>query len=300
MADFPFAAAGNLLGDIMGIIHGGNMAAANNQQQWNMFNQNAQLQREFAQNAVQWRVADAKAAGIHPIYALGGAGATYTPSAMNLGGGDDGSHFSRIGQNLGRAIEQMKGKEARELTLFEQTRNAQELERGQLQNDMLKLQLAGMAARNRSAQLGPGMPPGISPPTAATGQAEIKPNEITSSQGDIPHAAAGPVAPSNQWRMAPDGAVYPTPEKNLQMDDFGSPGWLPWMYRNHILPFGKQMVGIDVQPYAPPKSWLPPGATRWVKHPDGSWYPSFDKFDRDVQRSRHNQSFPTPQYDRRR
>ena len=34
-------------------------------------NANAALQREFAQNGIRWKVADAEAAGIHPLYALG-------------------------------------------------------------------------------------------------------------------------------------------------------------------------------------------------------------------------------------
>ncbi len=40
----------------------------------------AALQREFAQKGIQWTVEDAKAAGIHPLYALqGGQAASYTP-----------------------------------------------------------------------------------------------------------------------------------------------------------------------------------------------------------------------------
>lgn len=37
-------------------------------------------QREFAQHGIRWRVADAKAAGIHPLAALGSPGAQYQPS----------------------------------------------------------------------------------------------------------------------------------------------------------------------------------------------------------------------------
>lgn len=39
----------------------------------------AALQREFAQKGIQWRVADAKAAGIHPLYALGAQTNSYQP-----------------------------------------------------------------------------------------------------------------------------------------------------------------------------------------------------------------------------
>lgn len=38
-------------------------------------------QKEFAQNSIRWRVADAKAAGLHPLYALGAQGASYSPQA---------------------------------------------------------------------------------------------------------------------------------------------------------------------------------------------------------------------------
>ncbi len=40
-------------------------------------------QKEFAQNGIQWRTADAKAAGLHPLYAIGASGATYTPVSQD-------------------------------------------------------------------------------------------------------------------------------------------------------------------------------------------------------------------------
>jgi hypothetical protein len=56
-------------------------------------------QREFAQMGIQWKVADAKAAGLHPLYALGGSGATYSPSAQPLMSGADASRaMQSIGQ----------------------------------------------------------------------------------------------------------------------------------------------------------------------------------------------------------
>ena len=42
--------------------------------------QNAQLQREFAQNQIQWRVADAKKAGLHPLFAMGASTQPASPS----------------------------------------------------------------------------------------------------------------------------------------------------------------------------------------------------------------------------
>lgn len=39
--------------------------------------QNAALQKEFAQHGISWKVADAKRAGIHPLYALGSNGISF-------------------------------------------------------------------------------------------------------------------------------------------------------------------------------------------------------------------------------
>jgi len=47
-----------------------------------MRNQDIAYQKEFAQHGIRWRVEDAKAAGLHPLSALGAAGASYTPGAI--------------------------------------------------------------------------------------------------------------------------------------------------------------------------------------------------------------------------
>lgn len=58
-------------------------------------------QKEFAQNGIRWKVEDAKAAGIHPIFAVGANTPTYSPQAAV--GTDYG--ISAAGQNISRAIE---------------------------------------------------------------------------------------------------------------------------------------------------------------------------------------------------
>lgn len=62
--------------------------------------QNANLanQREFAQHGIRWRVADAKAAGLHPVYALGGAGAAYSPQPIIVD--PVAEAISRMGQQM--------------------------------------------------------------------------------------------------------------------------------------------------------------------------------------------------------
>lgn len=50
---------------------------------------NYQNQKEFAQHGISWKVEDAKRAGLHPLFALSGGGAGYSPSAQPLMTGQD-------------------------------------------------------------------------------------------------------------------------------------------------------------------------------------------------------------------
>lgn len=69
---------------------------------WN-FNQNANLQREFAQSGIQWRVADAEAAGVHPLYALGQGVTAASPISLSGGGFGMGQALASMGQDATRA-----------------------------------------------------------------------------------------------------------------------------------------------------------------------------------------------------
>lgn len=62
---------------------------------------NAELQREFAQKSIQWRVQDAQAAGISPLAALG---ASTTSAAPSYVGSDIGKSVTRAGSRIGQAI----------------------------------------------------------------------------------------------------------------------------------------------------------------------------------------------------
>lgn len=65
--------------------------------------ENVAYQREFAQHGISWRVEDAKRAGLHPLFALGGSGASFTPSAQPV---MDGQSISRAAQAVGDFVGQ--------------------------------------------------------------------------------------------------------------------------------------------------------------------------------------------------
>lgn len=84
----------NFLGSLFG-------AGINSAVQSDINNKNANLQREFAQNSIQWKVQDAQKAGIHPLYALGAGGYQASPS---YAGPDVGGSVSNALRGLGSAI----------------------------------------------------------------------------------------------------------------------------------------------------------------------------------------------------
>lgn len=79
--------------------------------------ENAEFQREFAQHGVRWRVEDALAAGVHPLYALGGSGATYSPNPIPVLESPLGGALKEMGQGLGRAVAAQETSDQRELRL---------------------------------------------------------------------------------------------------------------------------------------------------------------------------------------
>ena len=98
------SAGGSLFGSILGY----SAAKSGQSLQRDINRENLQNAREFAQNSIQWKVADAKKAGIHPLAALGTQSA-FAPSSY--AGGDSGESeatmgiVSSLGQMLGTALE---------------------------------------------------------------------------------------------------------------------------------------------------------------------------------------------------
>lgn len=93
-------AVGELLGGV-GSIVGAGMSGANAA---TINALNYEHQKEFAQNGIRWKVADAKAAGLHPLAALGAQTSGYTPSAV-VGDSPDFSFLRDIERDVGRAID---------------------------------------------------------------------------------------------------------------------------------------------------------------------------------------------------
>lgn len=122
----------------------------------------AELQREFAQHGIRWRVEDAKAAGVHPVYALSGVGASSggipimeDPLARSIG---------EMGQNVGRAVAAQQTSVQRERDLL-----ALQLLAAQIgESDARRQVLLSEAARRSNVASAP-FPESVDPATGLVG-----------------------------------------------------------------------------------------------------------------------------------
>lgn len=129
----------SVIADLTGDLIGGFMEQDENLKNRNQVDQtnqmNYDMQKEFAQNGLRWKVADAVAAGLHPLAALGATGYSASPSFVNGEPDNSMSHMvSRMGQNISRAVAAGQTNAEREATRLN-------LESMAIDNDLKKLQL---------------------------------------------------------------------------------------------------------------------------------------------------------------
>ena len=251
-------AVGSVVGGIIGNSMSSSSAAQLNQQ-------NYERQKEFAQNGIRWRVADAKAAGLHPLAALGAQGTMYTPSGA-IGGTDAsfiGDAASQFGQSIERAIsaKQQRAERMRtqyiqdqKLALDMQTSRAQtallDAQTAQIKQDMA-LQLARSSARVMANQQQVPEMPGPGGPLIA-GQSQAYPTGKTAVEvSKVPTTTVGD--PSTQAGTPPDARLYRTsfgytvlPNENTGDVLDAVPGaGLQWAIRNNLLPWLANYLPIE-------------------------------------------------------
>lgn len=123
---------------------------------------NMELQKQFAQEGIRWKVADAQSAGIHPLYALGAQTTSFSPVSI---GSSQSSNWSDtlggMGQDISRAINATRTTDERD-EAFQTSARALELEGKKLDNDIKRATLASSVQRI-SQQGNPPMPGGVVP-----------------------------------------------------------------------------------------------------------------------------------------
>jgi len=176
---------------------------------------NAALQREFAQTGIQWKVEDAKKAGVHPLYALGAQ--TMSASPSYVGDTSLGSGIAEAGQNISRAVHSNSTAPTRNAVALEQLT----LERAGLENDLLRSQIAKNVQTSN-----PPVPMATDqffmPGQGDSGWIKTVPHEITASKPGQPFAEAGTI-PELGFSRTPQGTFAPVMSKDFKdrsEDDF--------------------------------------------------------------------------------
>jgi hypothetical protein len=230
------SAIGGAIGGIAGAIINKRSADKQHNFMTNQYWNDVHWRKEMATSGIQKRVKDAKAAGIHPLAALGAQVGYGSPASVGTAPVAD---MSSMGQNIGRAV-------AATATNHERKMMDLQLENQQLDNDMKRLQVTS-ERRRLSGQIGPGMPDDV----------KNQPAIVTSHSKDRFHQEAGSVT-SVGYARTPDGGLTPVPSKDVKerIED----QWIPetvWAAQNYLAPtFGDTTN-------KPSKKLLPKGANDW-------------------------------------
>lgn len=252
---------------------------------------NYQHQKEFAQNGIRWKVVDAKAAGLHPLAALGASTAQYTP-ATALGDSPDWSFLADVGQSIGRAVdakrtqqervEQQQKQDAAFALKAENQKAENDLIRAQtasIQQDMVLRQAKAAEQAVRTQQQVPAMPSLGRDGSVIAGQGdatspagiEAKPAEIVVNDPQTRTAEAGS-HPDKRWLRTSTGGYQPVrseaAQNALEDDIVGS---FRYDMRNGLANMANS------QDNAPPRAFLPDGGRgNYFWFWDGvlgEWYP---------------------------
>ena len=278
---------GAAVGGVAGLISSGQSQA--NAAELNR--RNYEHQKEFAQNGIRWKVADAKAAGLHPLAALGASTAQYTP-ATAIGDSPDWSFLADAGQSIGRAVdakrtqqervEQQQKQDAAFALKAENQKAENDLIRAQtasIQQDMVLRQAKASEQAVRTQQQVPAMPslgrdgsviPGQGDATSPAG-IEVKPAEIVVNDPQTRTAEAGS-HPDKRWLRTSTGGYQPVrseaAQNALEDDIVGS---FRYDMRNGLANMANS------QDNAPPRAFLPDGGRgNYFWFWDGvlgEWYP---------------------------
>lgn len=234
-------AAANIIGGLLGK----SSADKARQASIDMANQNIALQREFAQNGIQWRVEDAKKAGVHPIYALGGSGASFSPVSANFTADTSlPNAMAAAGQDIGRAIHATRTQKDR-MGALSATAAKLQLEGLNLDNDLKRVEIASKTGRLRQGQVGPPMASPaanyLMPGQTESGEVKPKPLEVAPGAKGSPQMEGGAITDVGMARTKDGWAPVPSNDVKQRIEDNMFQEALHF-FRNNVLPsFGQNL-----------------------------------------------------------
>lgn len=266
------SAGANLLGGFLNRQE----AEKSREQTERLAQQNIALQKEFAQHGLTWKIDDAmrNADKIHPIYSMGSAGASFSPVSANFASsGAMGNAIAAAGQDIGRAVNST-ATQGQRLDAFTKAAQMLTLEKGGLENELLRAELASKNGRLRQVSAPPFPAPGennfLIPGQSGT---YVKPTPLAVTPGvpSQPQSEGGAITDVGYARTSTGWAPIPSKDIKERIED-NLPQELLHTMRNNIFP----SVGINM---SPPPFAAPPGK-EWFFHPGKQEYQLVTPFDR--------------------
>lgn len=176
---------------------------------------NRDMQYDFAKQGVRWKVADAQAAGLHPLAALGAQTQSFSPITVGTSNLDQKApqyDFGNMGQSLGRAIDAGTTnveRTSKQAQAMQQVANTFQLEKMNLENEVLKTDIA-----LKRAQLPPAFPAN-----------ELPGNWATMVSGGPDRTMGGRSTDTKELEVTPEGGMSYKKLPFYGMD-IALPNWL--------------------------------------------------------------------------
>lgn len=179
---------GSLASGILGYF--GAKDARNQQAEQNA--RNEQLQREFAQSGIQWKVADAEKAGIHPLYALGASTMSFAPNSVGATNTMTplADMAKNLGQDLSSSVNNTRTDTQRSKAMVS-TATTLQLKNMELRNELLGAQIAKLRANNTPAT-----------PTPNSSFLDVT-GDVTVPRADTPEESPVLAAEGRNWKIQP-------------------------------------------------------------------------------------------------
>lgn len=215
-------AAGSLLGGLFGSSSASRAAKAN-----------VAFQKQFAQHGIRWRVEDAKAAGLHPLFALGASTQSFSPvfSESPLG-----ASLADAGQNIGRAVAAQQTVEERMAARLALMEIQSRIRENDARAGLLEYELAS----KMSPQLPPPFPDGVMPEGGARssplqGTVNLTPTQLPTTRKDDPSTMTGVPGIWREFDLGGQKVVLPGGSQGDAaevLETLGESPMLMWMVYN--------------------------------------------------------------------
>jgi len=250
------SAGANLVGSLGSVFGGGGLSARKAAAYQHEYNK--RMAEYVGSNSIQWRVNDAKRAGVHPLYALGAPSISPPSSHVGSDANSLGDRLSQAGQGISRAINAYSDRKDRARFIQQNDKlNNLKIQNAELQNARLaaETELIRHAATkpisNPSDLVVDGQ--GDAHPTPSdVGIVTVDPSRRTSTFKGKPSTEAA-VSPANKAFQNADGSITIWPSKDAK--DSIEDTWYEYehIWRNRIKPW------LDSRPSRPVKRFSPYG-----------------------------------------